>query len=382
MQPRHEEGQVDQETPPQSHRSPINSRQAIRIIASATLVFGLLGLLIGSIRANGRSATASVTLAATTPHVFETPGLETDEVDLDSYVDSQVDVLGSLAVFHRAASILEGRPQSPSPDEIGDRTSIARIPDGMEIEITYTAEDDTNAIDGANAVVRGYRELMGQRWSESHSAAIAALEETLATAMAATESLIGEVRPGPEGETDVTQEMQAIIGQLQALDEQVQPGASAGTLQTADVRRQILAIEVDALQSVMTEQMEGSRLSTATARLDAALTREARLSERLIELQVDSRLAGDGVRFATLAETATSSSAGPLLAGVSGLVLGMFVGLGIVYGMRRGSDRIPASRHGQRLVGYPVASDLDPRSGQAQDAASSSAPVEAGGRHR
>ena len=372
---------MDQKASPESDRRRIRQRQLTSIVAVA-LVFGVVGVAIGAIRSGDYSATASVTLDAATPHVFDDTALGSDQGDLTEYVESQTGVFDSIAVARRAGSRLEGGPYTPLPEEVQDATEATAASDSPEIEVTYTAEEEGDAIAGANAVVEGYQQLRQQRWAESHSSAIAAVEQTLESAMAETQRLTENMQSGSQGETDVSQEMLSIIEELRAIDESVQGGVTAESLEAADVRRQLLANEIAAIENVMADQMEGGRQSTASARLEAALAREAGLRERLIQLQVDSQLDGDGIAFAAPAVAAAPASAGPLLAGVAGVIFGVFVGLAVVYWQRGRLEKARVSTTWGR-VGPPATSTVETQAGRTQDVAAT-APLgdRPGGRHR
>ena len=331
-------------------------------MVSVALAFGLLGVFVGINRGNDLAATASITLGTGTPQVFAAPEVDAGIDDLDQHVESQIEVLGSLEVARRAASILAEGAYSPTPEDIQASTAIARVPGGAEVEVTYTAEEEADAVAGANAIVQGYQDLMGQRWTDQYTTAIASVNESLQTAEAESQRLVEIARATPgEQERDISAEMTAIIAELEAINEEIVAGASEAVVQTMETRRGVLATEIDALETLFAEQLEVSEVSAAAARLDAALVREATLRARLIELEVDSRVDGDGVAFSTPAEAAAASTAGPVLAGIAGLVLGAFVGLGALYWVQRRKSRIKSPSDAGRVLGYPLLSIVDPR---------------------
>jgi len=349
------------------------SRRSILVIAALAFGFGLIGALIGAIRSNGVTAIASITLGTPAPTVFAEAGPAVDDVDLETFVENQEDVLGSLEVARHAATLLEQGSYSPFPHEVQAATTAERVPDSTEIEITYSAAVESHAVAGANAVIAGYENLLRQRWADHHTSAIASIRETLEAAEADTQRLLASVTQRiadgnqENGETDLTEQMLAIIAELETLDQAVAEGATGEGLNALDVRRSILATEVDAFETVFAEQLEGSRVSVDAARLESALVREARLRERLIELEVDSRMEGYGVAFSTLAITASPSTAGPMLAGIAGLVLGACLGLAIVYWRQKDQDRIGSPAEARRLLGYPLLSIMDSKEGAFQD---------------
>jgi len=370
------QGEIDvARTSPRSSASP--SRRLFRIAASVALaiisvvlVFGILGVFVGINRGNDLAATASVTLSTGTSQVFAAPEGAAGIDDLDQHVESQIEVLASLEVARRAASILAEGAYSPTPEEIQDSTAIARLPGGAEIEVTYTAEQAADAIAGANAVVEGYQELMRQRWNDQYATAIASVNAGIQAAEADSRRVVEEARTTPgEQETNISAEIDAIIAELKTIDEAILAGAGDETLQTLDMRTTVLQTELDALETLFAEQLEVSEVSAAAARLDAALVREATLRARLIELEVDSRVDGDGVAFSTPAQAAAATTAGPVLAGIAGLVLGAFVGLGALYWVQRRKSRINSPADAGRVLGYPLLSIVDPRQvGPTEDA--------------
>jgi hypothetical protein len=376
-----EEGQeVNRQGPREAAGPPYLSRHSILLIAGFALGFGLLGALIGAIRSSDLSATASITLGTPAPAVFAEAGPAVDQVDLETFVESQVDVLGSPEVARRAAAVLQGGTYSPLPNEVQEASVAERVPNGSEIEISYSAEREADAIAGANAVIEGYENLMRQRWDDHHTRAIASVRETLKAAEAETQDQLASVTrrlaegnqaPGEDGETDLTEEMLSIIAELEGIDEAVAQGATGEGLNALDVRRGILATEVDAFETVFAEQLEGSRVSVDAARLESALVREARLRDRLIELEVDSRVEGYGVAFSTPAVEAASSSAGPMLAGIAGVVLGACLGLAIVYWRQDDQDRIESPTEARRLLGYQLLSIFDSQEGGLHDSGGS-----------
>lgn len=360
---------MNRAAPRQKAGSTFASSRSIVIISVLALGFGLLGALIGAMRANGVTATASVTVGNAASTVFTEAAPAVDLGELEPFVESQVEILGSLEVARRAATILEDGPYSPSPDEVQGATIVERVPDTTEMEVTYGAEREVDAVAGANAVIAGYQNLMQQRWADQHTRAIASITESLERAEQETQRLVAETgQPNPgDGEIDLTAEMLTVIAELETLDEAVTAGATGTSLEALDARRTILATQVDAYETVLAEQLEGSRLSVAGARLDSALAREARLRERLIELEVDSRVDGYGVAFATPAVSASASSAGPVLAGIAGLVLGASLGLAVAYWMERDSDMVGSPAEARRLLGYPLLSIVDSKEGAPHD---------------
>lgn len=350
----------------------------ILILVSVTLLFSLLGGLIGASRSDDYSATASVTLATGTQQVFANPELVPDrEGDMERYVESQINVLASEEVARRAATLLEGSGYTPTVEEIRNSTEVARLGNGFEIGVTYGAEEPTAAIAGANAVVEGYQELLRQRWSDDHAAAVASVNESLETAQADTEKQLAAVRPTAEDdETNLTEEMLVIIEELRVIDQAIQEGQTVEGLEALDVRRGVLATEVDAFETVFAEQLEGSEVSAAAARLDAALVREATLRDRLIQLEVNSRLGGNQVLFVTTAQTADAAAAGWLLSAIAGLVLGAFVVLGIAYWLHWDVTRIESPADARRILGYPLLWILHPHARRRVDGVSPSTPAE------
>jgi hypothetical protein len=334
--------------------SDLMSRHFTPILITVALAFSLLGGLIGASRSNQYSANASVTLGTSTQQVFA-DGFGAERENVEEYVASQIEVLGSLEVARRAEALLQGGPYTPSVDEIQASTEVGAVGLGTEIGVTYGAESADDAVAGANAVIEGYRELMQQRWADVHAAAIESVTGTLEAAEAETQELLDETRAAPGGEeTDLTSEMLEIIAELGEIDATIVDGATLESLEALDIRRGLLATQVDAFETVLAEQQEASRLSAASARLDASLVREAHLRDRLIELEVDSRMDGDGILFATPAESAVAGAAGWLLSGIAGLVLGAFVVLGLAYWLHRDVTRIESPADARRLLGYPL----------------------------
>jgi Mrp family chromosome partitioning ATPase len=237
------------------------------LVLGSILVFAVLGILVTSLRSSDYGAEAGLVLKDP-----QSQGLfDAPAGDELRYVADQVAILKSVAVAVRAGALLAASGEQPiNAAELQRRTSIRSNADSNYIVVHHSAGSPKTASAGANAIVRAYRDLTR---ADVESAANASLEKLDAAISDATKSLT--------------------------------------TLSGARGR---------GLAATVRARKQGELL----ALLGELRTRRTRI-------QVNAKLAGDGVGLSSPAGLGTAQGVSWLSALAIAVVLGGLVGAGLAY---------------------------------------------------
>jgi Mrp family chromosome partitioning ATPase len=241
------------------------------LVATFAGVFAILGLFITAIRPSQYAAEAGMVLEDPQATVLSQARTAGDQL---RYTADQVAILKSFAVSERASAVAAAAtdPKSIDADDLRRRTSIRSSADSNYIVIRFRAGDPDTAAAGANAIVRGYRDLIRADLEADAAAAIARLDLALATTA-------------------------ATLSELLAAD-----------------------ADPDRPGSVLRQRKQ-----------DEALALMSELRSRRNRLQVNAELTGDGVALFSPAAPGKAQGVSLRAALVVALILGSLIGAGLAY---------------------------------------------------
>lgn len=153
------------------------SRHA-RLVAYVAVAFGILGIVVHFVRAPEYAAEAGVLLEDPRSSLI----LESPLRDADRYVADQISILKSPALLGRASELTTSTDASTQiPLSALQRNVSIRTTEGSSyVLIRVRSRDPDKAVDGANAVVRAYRELVRAELKEDAAAALRELDAAIA----------------------------------------------------------------------------------------------------------------------------------------------------------------------------------------------------------
>jgi Mrp family chromosome partitioning ATPase len=237
------------------------------LVFGSILVFAALGILVTSLRPSDYGAEAGLVLKDPQSQGLS-DGPAGDEL---RYVADQVAILKSVAVAARASALLaESGEEQVDPRELQSRTTIRSNADSNYIVVHHSARSPKTASAGANAIVRAYRDLTRADLESDAKASLARLDAAI---------------------SDATKSLAALSG-------------AGGSNLAAAVR----ARKQDELLALLSE-----------------------LRTRRTRIQVNAKLAGDGVGLFSPARLGKAQGVSWLSALAIAVVLGGLVGAGLAY---------------------------------------------------
>ena len=324
------------------------------VVVLAALVFGLLGAWFATNQPDAFSSQAGIVVEdARSSTLFN--GRSSDA---DRYVADQVAILQSRVVYERASQLAaSGDPAFDiSVEDFLANTTITSSQDSNFIRISFIASTAQKAQAGAGAIGLAYEAAIQEALAEDAERAVAELDKAIGTAVQEIEALQSQIealRTDNDERVELDNQLAEIVGGLVELRKasatldaegvEVPPGlgGTVGAPTAEDLRR---AAEADILVRIqqLTEELSGRLLVSdveaqvpATAFLlqqqaDAA----ARLSEltlRSSQIEVDSRLAGNGVAFLAPAGPGVERGVPTSSAIVLMAAIGALFGAGVAY---------------------------------------------------
>ncbi|MGH3065776.1 MAG: AAA family ATPase [Gaiellaceae bacterium] len=237
------------------------------IIAASVLVFAVLGLLLTSLRSSAYAAEAGLVLTDPRSGTLA----EGQSGDQLRYVADQVAILKSAAVAQRASALLAAADKHQiTARDLQRATTIRSNADSNYILVEHTAGTPKEAAAGANAIVRAYRDLIRSDLEAGAKASLVRLNAAI---------------------SDTTKDLATVSG-------------AGGSQLPAAVRARRQEELLDVLRELRT---------------------------RRTRVQVNAKLAGDGVGLYSPAGLGKPQGVSRVSALAIGIVLGGLVGSGIAY---------------------------------------------------
>lgn len=238
-----------------------------KLVVASILVFAVVGILLTSLRSSEYAAEAGLVLKDPQSQVLS----DAPAGDELRYVADQVAILKSVAVAARASALLAASGEPPiNPRELQGRTTISSNADSAYVVVHHSAKSPKTASAGANAIVRAYRERTRADVASDAKASIERLNAAI---------------------SDTTKSLSTLSG------------AGGSGLATAVRARK----QQDFLELL------------------------SELGTRRTRIQVNAKLAGDGVGFFSPAGLGKAQGVSWLSALAIAVVLGGLVGAGLAY---------------------------------------------------
>ncbi len=188
-------------------------------------VFAVLGVLVTLLRAPAYAAEAGLVLRNPQSTALS-DGPVGDEL---RYVADQVSILKSVAVAARASAVIATADKKPpiDPPVLLRKTQIRSTADSNYIVVRFTAGDPRTAATGANAIVRAYRDLIRADQEAGSKASLARIDAAILAASKTLASLAGEGAGGVAAAVRARkqEETLALLGELRARRTRIQVNA-------------------------------------------------------------------------------------------------------------------------------------------------------------
>lgn len=344
-------------------------RQHPVVVLLCALVLGAVGGLFATTQPTAYSARAVLVVE----DVRTTAGTTQRAADAERYVADQVAILESRVVAQQASELVDAADPALdiSVDDLLADTSVSASSDSNVIRITFVADSAAAAQAGAEAIGRSYEQVVQAVEAENAAIATAELDEAMSATVAEIGDLqrqIEELRADNAERVELDAQLDEIVAGLVDLRResadllQQDPGeASPGQReQVADVltRVQLLSEELRSrlLVSEVEEQVPGTAL-LLRQREDAA-TLLSELALRRSQIEVDARLAGDGVAFLAPAGTGSPRGISTGAAVTLMAVVGAVIGVGLAYWLSRRRQRVADRRAPESVLGVPLLADV------------------------
>ena len=337
------------------------------------MALGFAGL--GWLYANSiESFTAGATIAVQDPrtsNLFDQAVPDSPE----RYVEAQVAILESRAVARRAVEIAADQqpPIVVTVDDIEDNLTVSAAATSDIVDLSYTAPSEREAIGVVNAITAAYQDIGRQSAELGFAVATQELDrqiEELKSDLAALEGQLSArqqaVLNGLASDPNRVAK-QARLDEFRAtLDALEAPASSASdgrfnqfnadldvlTLQIATLSDE-LAAERDTVLLIEANDPERIALEASQAEDQQRLTD---LQARKDQLSVDSDLAGNGVVFASLAETAKPSSSVTYIA--LGFLAGLVIGAGVAMMLSGRRQTLSSRSEPEAILGTRLLADV------------------------
>ncbi len=337
------------------------------------MALGFAGL--GWLYANSiESFTAEATIAVQDPrtsNLFDQAVTDNPE----RYVEAQIAILESRAVARRAVEIAADQqpPIVVTVDDIEENLSVSASPTSDIVNLSYTAPTAREAIGVVNAVTSAYQDIGRQSAALGFAEATQELDrqiEQLKTDQVALEAqlsarqqaVLNQLATDP----DRVAQQARLLELRTTLDALEAPASSASdgrfnqfnadldvlTLQISTLSEQ-LAADRDA--TLLLEANDPQRIALESSQAENQL-RLTDLQARKDQLSVDSDLAGNGVVFASLAETAKPSSSVTYIA--LGFLAGLVIGAGVAMLLSGRRQTLTSRTEPEAILGTRLLADV------------------------
>lgn len=267
-------------------------RQYPLVVVIFTLLFGGLGAAFALSQPAAFSARGGIVVEDARASTL----FNSRSTDAERYVADQVAILESGVVAERASEIAAGldSPFDITVEDFLSNTTIASSTESSFITISFVASSANKAQAGADAVVQSYVQVIQEALAEDAETAGAELEKAITAAVeeiGALQAQIESLRTDNEERVELDAQLAEIVAGLVELREESAAGAgvSAQIQQlTEELRGRLLVFDVEA-RSPATAFLLRRQEDTAALLSELTLRRS--------QIEVDARLAGNGVAF-------------------------------------------------------------------------------------
>jgi Mrp family chromosome partitioning ATPase/capsular polysaccharide biosynthesis protein len=329
------------------------------------LVFAVVFGLVGAAFAMNQPAAFSARAGIVVEDARASTLFNSRSSDAERYVADQVAILESRVVADRASQLAAAMDPALdiSVDNFLSNTTISSSQESNFITISFIASAARTAQGGADAIGLAYQQAIQEALAEDAETAVAELDQAIGAAVQEIEALQSEIealRTDNDERVELDDQLAEIIAglvdlrresaTLQELGLEV-PTDAVGT-EGAPTEAELLraaATEISARIQQLTEELRGRLLVSdveaqvpATAFLlrqqEDAVARLSELTLRRSQIEVDARLAGNGVAFLAPAGPGKSRGVPTSTTVVLMAAIGALLGAGAAYWLsqRRG----------------------------------------------
>lgn len=315
------------------------------LIVALAVIFGIVGLLVGSTRTVMYESTASVVVEdPRTSTLFESGASSKPE----RYVETQIGIMSSPAVAERASELLaeSSPPIETSAEEILTGATIASQDSSDLISVTFAADSPETAEAAADAIITAYLDLRSSESVAGFANAIDQLDESISESRRQLAELHSEIQAARGINTiELQDEAETVVARLIEMQnsDEIDPDLAAALADQLQAIETVFRLE--ALQPNLAALLEDRRL--AQSRLSDLLARRN-------EVSVDAELAGGGFVFKTQATPAERSDPSPRAYAAIAAVIGLMTGVAIAYALAIWRRRVSTASQPESILRSPA----------------------------
>lgn len=327
-------------------------RQYPLLIVASMIGFAVLGAVLASTWPSIYEATAGLVVEdARTSQLFG----DTRAADPRRYVADQVAILQSRVVAEGASEVAAelDPPQSISTHAFLTDASFSFSDDTNFVTVSFSAAKPVTAQAGANALAESYQAIVAGRLDADSQTAIDELDEAIDEVVAKIASLQVEIEALGIDNGDAAQlddELAAIVRELSEIRRVDAAEAPEDTKAIAER----LAAELNARQLVADVESRLPATAFLLRQQEDALGLLSELTLRRSQVEVDARLAGNGVAVFSPAGLGKLQGVSTRTAVVLSVVLGALIGGGIAFWLSQRRRRFEDRFEPQAVLGVPM----------------------------
>lgn len=297
-------------------------RRFAPLLVVGAVLFGSLGYITGTARSDRFHATASLVLRDVQAQtIFDPVFAQAGNVNPERYANNQLAILASSPVARRAAGLLGFGEADESVEKVLASTRLEREVNSDVITIEYSAETESGAIDGANAVLQSYLETVEDQLAAAFQVVLAELDEAVALATADVNEIDGRVSAAG---MELDQQLDQLVLEFLDLSDRLSnaPEANRPTLR-AELAN--LAQQIGSFQTVRTVADGRAGLLALRERLNEAVQRESALMARRNEVVADAQIPRSDLAVVSRAVLAEPNRTGVFISTAAGVILGLVI---------------------------------------------------------
>ncbi len=257
------------------------------------------------------------------------------------YVENQVAFIESTPVAKRAAQIASREPGVDlTTEEVAAGLTVLASAQNDVIRLTFSADGEPNAIEGVNAVIAAYKQVVVEEAEQSLEDVVAQLEELIANSDERIAELDSQIEEqGGSVETGSGQGVSDLLARQAELQE-ARRGASEAEKERIDADLASIGQQLINLQTAGAIETQDPVVGELVQRRQTEVANRDLLRQQATQAKVDTQVAGSGVILASEAVDATPPPQREFvrnigLAGALGLVMG--IGSAYYFALRKRS---------------------------------------------
>ncbi len=249
------------------------------------------------------------------------------------YVENQVAFIESTPVAQRAAQIASRKPGVDlTTEEVAAGLTVLASAQNDVIKLTFSADGDRNAIEGVNAVIAAYKQVVVEEAEQSLEDVVAQLEELIANSDERIAELDRQIEEqGGSVETGSGQGVSDLLARQAELQE-ARRGASEAEKVQIDADLASIGQQLINLQTAGAIETQDPVVGELVQRRQTEVANRDLLRQQATQAKVDTQVAGSGVILASEAVDATPPPQREFIRniGLAG-ALGLMMGIGSAY---------------------------------------------------